>query len=285
MTRTVIPQGTFALAAALRFLDHFPSVRFAAPTGHDHLHLAIVVEGEWAPAAICVAEGPDGVVVRSAGPGAGSAAEDQAVRILSLDLDGTGFDDRCAQDPVLRAARARHPGLRPVLFGSVLEALTWALVSQRTRAAQARDVVGGLTRSLGAPVRICGERLTAPPTPTAMAGLATPVPGLPAVKAQRLREVAARVEAQDLTAVALRDDPDAATRLTALPGIGPFSADLALIRGAGRPDTFPVTEPRLHGVMRMRYGLPDADTDRLAQVAEAWRPFRSWASFLLRNDA
>ena len=66
------------------------------------------------------------------------------------------------------------------------------------------------------------------------------------------------------------------------PRIGPFSAELILIRGAGAPDVLPRHEPRLARAARKAYGLSD-DAD-LAPVAEAWRPYRSWVSLLLRLD-
>jgi DNA-3-methyladenine glycosylase II len=36
--------------------------------------------------------------------------------------------------------------------------------------------------------------------------------------------------------------------------------------------------------MRKAYHLPDADPAELAEIAEQWRPFRSWVAFLLRSQ-
>jgi 3-methyladenine DNA glycosylase/8-oxoguanine DNA glycosylase len=43
---------------------------------------------------------------------------------------------------------------------------------------------------------------------------------------------------------------EALAHLQRLPGIGPFSAQLILIRGAGHPDVFPSDERRLHEEIR-----------------------------------
>ena len=75
----------------------------------------------------------------------------------------------------------------------------------------------------------------------------------------------------------------AIAEVTALPGIGPFSAELVVVRGAGHPDRFPAAEVRLHAEMVDRYGLPDDALATLAAVAERWRPYRSWAAVLLRT--
>jgi DNA-3-methyladenine glycosylase II len=57
------------------------------------------------------------------------------------------------------------------------------------------------------------------------------------------------------------------------------------VRGAGDPDHFPQHERRLHRAMVDAYGLDAASPiERLIEIAEAWRPFRSWVSLLLRSD-
>lgn len=279
--RTVTPAGPFDLAAATGFLREF------TPAGYDggrdgHLHLSLVVEATWLPAAVCATVAGDDVRLASAGPGAGEEAEAQLARILSLDVDANGFDAMCANDPVLAEVRARHPGLRPVLFPSVVEAVAWAILSQRVRMSQAAVAKARIAAAHGTAVTIHGEDLHAFPTPDALADVEA-MRGVTEVKAARLGALGPAVVDGDLTATSLRDDPDAVERLTALDGVGPFSAQLGLVRGAGAPDVFPTEERRLHAIMRTRYDVRDASVDDLAQIADGWRPFRSWAALLLRN--
>ena len=70
--------------------------------------------------------------------------------------------------------------------------------------------------------------------------------------------------------------------LQELPGIGPFSAELILLRGAGHPDVFPRQERRLHLAMAAAYDLADPTIDELVAIADSWRPYRTWSAFLLR---
>jgi len=61
--------------------------------------------------------------------------------------------------------------------------------------------------------------------------------------------------------------------LRRLPGIGPFSATLVVLRGAGAPDGLPLSEPHLARAIALAYKLakpPDEET--IAELAEAWRP-------------
>lgn len=77
-----------------------------------------------------------------------------------------------------------------------------------------------------------------------------------------------------------RQSEEAAEDLQRLPGIGPFSAELILIRGVGDPDALPRHERRLARAVNAAYELPDnAD---IAPTAEGWRPYRAWVSLLLR---
>lgn len=115
--------------------------------------------------------------------------------------------------------------------------------------------------------------------PQVLAGAAK-MPGVPEVKAERLRSLAESA----LDGARLRVDglQDRLAWLQDLPGIGFFSAELTLLRVAGEPDYFPRTECRLYTAMGPAYHVDPADTTVLAGTADGWRPFRSWISFLFR---
>ena len=68
-----------------------------------------------------------------------------------------------------------------------------------------------------------------------------------------------------------------------LPGVGPFTAQGIVVRGAGEPDFLATAEPRIARAAAQAYGL-DAplSADELARRGEAWRPYRSWVGLLLR---
>ena len=75
----------------------------------------------------------------------------------------------------------------------------------------------------------------------------------------------------------------AVEELQRLPGVGPFTAQGIVVRGAGEPDYLATAEPRLARAAALAYGL-DAPLapEELARRGEAWRPYRSWVSVLLR---
>src|SRR4051794_28277941 len=279
------PLGPFSLGAAAAFLHAFAPVDAGAR--EDVLELVLRVPGSWSPVVAEVRAEGDAVGVRLHGPGAGDpdAARGEVARVLALDVDATDFPALGERDPVVGALQRRAPGLRPVLFPSPYEAAAWAVLSQRTRGAQAVALRRRLAADHGDAVTAPGGVHHAFPAPARLAGLPADVPGLPAVKAERLRALGAAAGAGDLDPGRLRAlGPDRALEaLRALPGIGPFGAELVLLRGAGEPDAFAAHEPRLHAAVRAAYGLDaGAGMDVLRAVADGWRPFRTWVAFLLR---
>lgn len=80
---------------------------------------------------------------------------------------------------------------------------------------------------------------------------------------------------------ALRAAPDAVVeaRLTALPGIGPWTAQIYLLFALGRTDAFAPADLALAEAARLLYDLPARpDARRLAALAEAWAPWRGVAA-------
>lgn len=281
------PRGAFSLAASIRFVEGFPASQGAGADGQ--LHLAFPVESSWETVGVRVThDAPDGLraaVVANPDRVGLAAIRDQVERILSLDVDGTGFGAIGRRDPVVRRLQQRYPGLRPVQFHSPYEAAAWAIIGQRIRMTQAAAVKTRLAAEHGEPVDFGDQVLPAFPAPARLAELPLSK-GLTERKVEQLRALGRAAGEGLLDAGRLRTQPrdEALATLQALPGIGPFSAELVLLRGAGEPDAFPAHEKRLHRAMAAAYDLgPDPDLDALRQVAQGWRPHRTWVAFLLRN--
>jgi DNA-3-methyladenine glycosylase II len=205
-------------------------------------------------------------------------------RILSLDVDGAGFPAVGERDPVVAGLQRRYPGLRPVGFWSPYEAAAWAIIGQRIRIRQAAVIKARLAEQLGEPVSFGDHTVPAFPAPERLAGLKE-FPGLSGRKPEWLRSLARAALDGRLDAARLRAQPydEALAGLTELPGIGPFAAELTLLRGAGEPDRIPRNETRLARAVALAYRLPtpppDADLQKLSQ---SWRPYRTWVTLLLR---
>ena len=284
--RTLDVRGPFSLRASIRFLEGFTPARYDGTTPADDrptLRLAFVVDHTSDIAGAVITQRDDGTVTADIDAADPAAAARQIERILSLDIDGTGFADIGTSDPVIGNLINRYGGLRPVCFLSPYEAACWAVIGHRLRIAQAAALKERIARTFGTVATVDGAEAPVFPAPTRLVEVTDQLP-LPEVKRQRLLGLATAaidgaLDAEHLLAL---EPARALEVLQQLPGIGPFSAELILIRGCGAPDIFPVTERRLNDSMRQLYRLPDADAAQLRDVAEAWRPFRSWASVLIR---
>lgn len=72
------------------------------------------------------------------------------------------------------------------------------------------------------------------------------------------------------------------SRLTALKGIGDWTADIYLMFALGRPDIWPVGDIAVRAAAGNLMGLPERpDAARVMEIGEAWRPYRSIAAIML----
>ena len=86
-------------------------------------------------------------------------------------------------------------------------------------------------------------------------------------------------------------DEEAAATLVSIKGIGPWSANVYLLMALKRPDIWPTGDVALATAVGKLRTLPQRPSfQQLAEMAEAWRPFRSvaarmlWQYYLARRD-
>ncbi|MBA2346551.1 MAG: DNA-3-methyladenine glycosylase 2 family protein [Rubrobacter sp.] len=281
------PVGPYSISASARFLEGFAPAHYEG-SGPEHLRFAFAADGldrgERVAGAYVYSEG-EKVVVETYGEATPKVVRDQVERVLSLDVDGSGFPEIGRRDPIVGRLQDRYPGLRPVCFYSPYEAAAWAIIGNRVRIVQAARVKARMAEELGSPVEVRGKEERAFPGPSTLVGL-DGFPGLSGRKAEYLRALARAALEGYLEAPYLRSLPteEALVKLKELPGIGDFSAELVLLRGVGVPDRLPTHEPRLGRAVAMAYGLKESPTaEDLFEISEGWRPYRSWVGLHLRT--
>lgn len=86
----------------------------------------------------------------------------------------------------------------------------------------------------------------------------------------------------DIAALAHIPEPDAMAQLTALKGIGRWTAEIYLLFGLARPDVFPSGDLALQIAAQKLIGLPERPSIKeMDAIAEGWRPYRSTAARVL----
>jgi DNA-3-methyladenine glycosylase II len=107
--------------------------------------------------------------------------------------------------------------------------------------------------------------------------------GLSAAKIKTLKTIAREIEAKrlDLDALAERDANEAHNQLTALHGIGSWTADIYLLFCLGHGDAWPAGDLALQEGLRMGLDLKlRPSVKEMGPLAEGWRPFRGAAAHL-----
>ena len=194
-------------------------------------------------------------------------------------LDETTFADAatalCAADPDLAAIVeahglpefwAREPGF-PTLVLLILEQQV-SLASAKAAYDRLEARLGGVTPD--GVLRSSDEELRAD--------------GFSRQKNRYVRALSAALVdgSLDLDAVALLDDDGVREALVALPGIGPWTAEVYLLSALRRPDTWPVGDIALQEAARRARRLPERPSPaELDAIGELWRPHRASAARLL----
>jgi 3-methyladenine DNA glycosylase/8-oxoguanine DNA glycosylase len=192
-----------------------------------------------------------------------------------------GLDDRddpldgMALDPVVADCRRRVPGLRIGRSQAVVEALVPTVLEQKVVGIDAKRSYAHLVRTLGqpapGPAGAAGMRV--PPAPATLA--ATPSYVFHRFGVERKRADTIRVActyAGPLEETVAMAAADATRRLTALPGIGPWSAAEVGMVALGDPDAVSVGDYHLpHQVAWALAGEPRADDARMLELLEPYR--------------
>jgi DNA-3-methyladenine glycosylase II len=285
----ITPRGPFSLPAAAGF--GFGPNEGRPPAFDGAMRLAFPVDGGRGYAGALLRQpqpgGPVTVALELRDDAPQEAALTQIARVLSLDHDGDSFMALGEGDPVLGALQRAHPGQRPVLFTSPYEAAAWAVISARRPPAQAAGVREDLCRQFGESFELAGVAALAFPQPEHLAQLGDQFPGLNLEKLVRLRNVVAAALAGELDIARLHElgPAQAYTEIQKLRGLGPFYAGLVVLRASGFADAPLLTpEPKVLGNLARFYGLaePPPLFEQYLATAESWRPFRTWATVLIR---
>ncbi len=164
--------------------------------------------------------------------------------MLGLDVDPAPLR-RCAESSVASRATCRElRGMRPPRFATLFEAFASVIPFQQLSLDAGTAIVARLATRFGRRLAHDGRRFHAFPTARRIARArldSLRACGFSRPKAQTLRGVARAIEAGELreTGLARLGTDEAMARLVELPGVGPWSAGLVLLRGLGRLDVFP----------------------------------------------
>ena len=192
-------------------------------------------------------------------------------RLYDLDADSVAIDGALARDAVLAPLVNARPGIR--LPGAVDpdEALFRTLVGQQISVAAARTVLGTITRELGTDGLF--------PTAAQIAERGREVLRGPATRIATILGAAEAIASGELVLDVGMPVDELTARLTALPGVGPWTAGYLAMRVLGNPDTMLATDLVMQQSAAV-LGLPGTARG-LTEYARRWAPWRSYAGLHL----
>lgn len=221
-------------------------------------------------------------------PGSRSTAVAEALvaevrRLFGLDFDLPGFYRMAKADAALAPLVEPLYGMRPTLAPTPLEMLVGSITAQQVNLSFAFACRARLVRRYGTAVRLGEVDLWAFPDATALARAS--VRELRALKysnrkAEYIRDLARAVTAGalDLEALGAATSAEVIARLTALRGLGRWTADWFLARCCGRGDVCPAGDLAVRKAFEHHYGRGRAlGEEAIRRRARAWGPYQNLA--------
>ncbi len=188
-----------------------------------------------------------------------------------------GCGDRVMEDLVRRIGplgpAEKRRGRPDDAYGSLVR----TIVGQQLSTKAARSIYGRLTALFDGRPPTPDELVSTDDEPLRACGLSRP-------KIRYLRDLADRVISGELDLRSLHDLPDDEVigQITAVKGLGRWSADMFLMFHLGREDVLPVGDLGVRRAAERAYGLPEIpDAETLQLLARPWSPHRTLASFYL----
>ncbi len=216
-----------------------------------------------------------------------AALTQTARRILGLDIDPTPLSRLGEAQRELAPTAIALRGMRPPRFAGLFEAFARVVPFQQLSLDAGVAAVGKLVERFGEHLEHEGRRFYAFPSARVIAEArprALRACGLSLRKAETLRRVARAIASGEVTEEKLSrmTSAEAIQSLTELPGIGPWSASLVLLRGMGRLDVFP---PGDVGVARGLRWLADPSGRLLERVIRNFGDRRGYLYFYSLGSA
>ncbi len=241
----------------------------------------------------------DGRIEMEVKSGDRASEPDQSVSAVALDSPGKvlglgfplqAFYDFALQDPVLTSSVERHHGLRPNLQVDPFEMIVSSITAQQINLGFAYTVRGRLVAEYGETRQFDGETYYAFPTPERLAELNTGdlIPLQFSRQKERYILNLARTVCSgeiDLAGLAEKDDASVQRELTALVGIGRWTADWFLARCLGRGNVIAAGDLAVkRSIERHYYDGERLPEDQIREFAGRWGDFTNLAVQYLLAD-
>jgi AraC family transcriptional regulator of adaptative response / DNA-3-methyladenine glycosylase II len=195
--------------------------------------------------------------------------------MFDLNADWAAIAQSLGTDPELAARINAEPGLRVPGCWNGFELATRTILGQQITVKGATALAGRLAKTFGPSFTAAGNLTHLFPPPEILAEANLRAIGLPAARAETIRLLARAVCEGEIRFDGVVNVNDFVARLCEIPGIGNWTARYVAMRALGEPDAFP------SGDLGLLRSLGLSNSRQLERRAEAWRPWRAYATIYL----
>lgn len=204
----------------------------------------------------------------------------QANRLLGAQVNLDDFYWRTANDGEIGQLVHRFRGVKPPRFPTLFEALVNGIACQQVSLHVGIGLISDLARRFGASLSFDGMDYYAFPEPDPLAAVSSldlRNMKFSLNKGRAIVELAQDIMSGKLNEESIQGMPDeeALIKLRSLRGIGPWTAQYALLRGMGRYNFIPNTDSGASRGFRKLLGLQEKpQEDYLQKILEPWEPYK-----------
>jgi AraC family transcriptional regulator of adaptative response / DNA-3-methyladenine glycosylase II len=199
--------------------------------------------------------------------------------MFDLNADWAAIAQALGTDPALGTLISGEPGMRVPGCWNGFELAVRAILGQQISVKGATTLAGRIAKSFGQPFSGPAGLTHIFPTPEILADAELSSVGLTKKRAETIRALARAVSSGGIRFEGIRDSNACLMQLVEIPGIGNWTAQYIAMRALGEPDALPTGDFALLRASGLR-------TSRdLEKRAEAWRPWRSYATIYLWSMA
>ncbi len=283
---TISTPTAYDFGAALAFLRDSPSAVLESVDGQTYRRAWRVGR---AFELVTVERATSRLRVRVEGPRVDAKSLTEAVRrvrhIFSLDVEAAAFQELVATDPMLARLVGDDRHARPVLIADPFESLVWAIIGQQVGVGFARRLRQALVDVAGREATFGASRFGIMPEARALACVdeeALRAQHFSGAKIRYLRTAAQAMEegTLDFASLAALPGAQALEALTRFPGIGPWTAEMVLMRGLGVRSVWPAADLGLRRALAHAQdgGTPVSETHARA-LATFWSGWEAWVAY------
>lgn len=207
---------------------------------------------------------------------------------FDLDQDLSLFYEVAKQDKILQQIHKRYYGLRMMCIPDLFEALTWAIMGQQINLTFAYKLKQRFVEHFGECLTFEGNTFWLYPTFERIATLSVKeliTLQFTVRKAEYVIGVAKAMTNGELTKEMLLQEPtyeQAKKSLLGIRGVGPWTADYALMKCLHQSSAFPIADVGLHNALKVPLGLNRKPTiEEIKDVATNWQGWQAYATFYL----